>query len=41
MDRCLPIIGRPEGDRVRAWFRTKEEAQAEANERNTKDAETG
>lgn len=30
------IIGRPEGDRVRAWFRTKEEAQAEANERNTK-----
>ena len=30
------IIGRPNGKRVRAWFSTKEKAQAEATERNTK-----
>jgi hypothetical protein len=30
------IIGRPNGKRVRAWFPTKEKAQAEATERNVK-----
>jgi integrase len=30
------IIGRPNGERIRAWFPTKEKAQAEATERNTK-----
>jgi integrase len=30
------IIGRPNGKRVRAWFPTKEKAQAEATERNIK-----
>jgi hypothetical protein len=30
------IIGRPDGKRVRAWFTSKEKAQAEATERNTK-----
>ena len=30
------IIGRPNGKRVRAWFATKEKAQAEATERNAK-----
>jgi hypothetical protein len=32
----LFIIGRPNGKRVRAWFPTKEKAQAEATERNVK-----
>ena len=30
------IIGRPNGKRQRAWFPTKEKAQAEATERNLK-----
>src|SRR5260370_39330910 len=30
------IVGRPEGKRIRAWFATKEEAKAEATERNIK-----
>lgn len=30
------IIGRPQGQRIRAWFATKEAAEAEANERNLK-----
>jgi hypothetical protein len=30
------IIGRPNGRRVRAWFPSKEKAQAEAKERNIK-----
>ena len=30
------IIGRPNGKRVRAWFPSKEKAQAEAKERNIK-----
>jgi integrase len=30
------IIGRPNGKRVRAWFPSKEKAQAEATERNVK-----
>jgi integrase len=30
------IIGRPDGKRIRAWFTSKEKAQAEATERNTK-----
>src|SRR5262245_50239924 len=28
------IVGRPNGKRIRAWFGTKEKAQAEATERN-------
>ena len=28
------IVGRPNGQRIRAWFKTKEAAQAEATERN-------
>ena len=28
------IIGRPNGQRIRAWFSSKEAAQAEATERN-------
>jgi hypothetical protein len=28
------IVGRPNGKRIRAWFGTKEAAQAEATERN-------
>ena len=30
------IIGRPAGKRIRAWFATKEQAEAEATERNVK-----
>jgi integrase len=30
------IIGRPTGKRIRAWFETKEQAEAEATERNLK-----
>lgn len=30
------IVGRPEGKRIRAWFETKEAAELEAGERNTK-----
>src|SRR6516225_4787815 len=30
------IIGRPAGKRIRAWFATKEQAEAEATERNLK-----
>jgi hypothetical protein len=30
------IIGRPQGKRIRAWFATKEAAEAEASERNLK-----
>jgi len=30
------IVGRPNGKRQRAWFNTKEQAQAEAEERNYK-----
>lgn len=30
------IIGRPDGKRIRAWFQTKEAAEAEATERNLK-----
>jgi hypothetical protein len=28
------IVGRPNGKRIRAWFKSKEAAQAEATERN-------
>jgi integrase len=30
------IVGRPNGKRIRAWFSTEEQAEAEANERNIK-----
>jgi integrase len=35
-DKSWFIIGRPNGKRVRAWFSSKEKAQAEATERNIK-----
>ena len=33
-DKVWHIVGRPNGKRIRAWFKTKEAAQAEATERN-------
>src|SRR5258707_2640569 len=33
-DKYWYIVGRPNGKRIRAWFKTKEEAKAEATERN-------
>jgi hypothetical protein len=33
-DKYWYIVGRPNGKRIRAWFKTKEEAKAEAAERN-------
>ena len=33
-DKVWYIVGRPNRKRIRAWFKTKEAAQAEATERN-------
>ena len=33
-DKVWYIVGRPNSKRIRAWFKTKEAAQAEATERN-------